>query len=160
MTMSKEQKAAAAARKAARLKRRREAVELRMAGVDYQTIADRAGYSSKGRAYSDIWASVSKARIAEEAEVAELKYLELLRIDRLQVAHWPKALKGDAQSSLIVLRLMERRARTIDGMEKPVDMALLAELVEALTGTGRDTPAEPEVPGPDAYPPVATGTES
>src|SRR4051794_37808059 len=100
MTMSKEQKAAAAARKAARLKRRRDAVELRMAGVDYQTIADRVGYSSKGRAFSDIWDSMAKARLAEEAELAELTYLELLRIDRLQVAHWPKALKGDAQATL------------------------------------------------------------
>jgi hypothetical protein len=147
MTQSKEQKAAAAARKAARLKRRRDAVELRMAGVDYQTIADRVGYSSKGRAFTDIWDSMAKGRLAEEAELAELTYLELLRIDRLQVAHWPKALKGDAQATLIVLKLLERRARIIKGMEEPVDMALLVELVEALTGGGSRAAA---APGPES----------
>jgi hypothetical protein len=43
----------------------------------------------------------------------EVRKQELDRIDRLQVAVWNRALKGDDKAINTVLRLMERRARLL-----------------------------------------------
>jgi hypothetical protein len=48
----------------------------------------------------------------------EVRKQELDRIDRLQVAVWNRALKGDDKAINTVLRLMERRARLV-GIDAP-----------------------------------------
>ena len=49
----------------------------------------------------------------------ELREQELDRIDRLQLALWPKAMKGDNASVNTIVRLMERRARLL-GLDTPI----------------------------------------
>ena len=49
----------------------------------------------------------------------ELREAELDRVDRLQLALWPKAMKGDNASINTIIRLMERRARLL-GLDTPI----------------------------------------
>ena len=67
---------------------------------------------------------------------AELRERELLTLDRLQRAHWQRALDGNVGSSKIVLTCIEKRARFL-GLEAPikVDAQVKSELdaqIEAL----------------------------
>lgn len=45
--------------------------------------------------------------------VDELPRLELDRLDALQAALWPKAVAGDMAAAVVVLRIIERRARVL-----------------------------------------------
>jgi hypothetical protein len=49
----------------------------------------------------------------------ELREQELDRIDRLQLAAWPNAMKGDTKSIMTIVKLMERRARLL-GLDTPI----------------------------------------
>lgn len=49
----------------------------------------------------------------------ELRTAELDRLDRLQLAAWPNAMRGDNKSILTIVRLMERRAKLL-GLDMPL----------------------------------------
>jgi hypothetical protein len=63
----------------------------------------------------------------------ELREQEVDRIDRLQVAVWPSAMKGDTRAILTIIRLMERRAKLL-GLDKPIKIEQ-----EITTWDGNDT---------------------
>jgi hypothetical protein len=63
----------------------------------------------------------------------ELREQELDRIDRLQVAVWPAAMKGDTRAVLTIVRLMERRAK-LTGLDMPIKIEQ-----DVTTWTGGDT---------------------
>lgn len=123
----------------AALDRRRQAVSLRLAGHTYQQIADRLGY----RGHTGARAAVEKAlREAIREPSREVITLELLRLDALQAALWPKALACDLAAVDRVLKVMERRARLL-GLDVPVEQrvrvtsetdARIEQLVAELTG--------------------------
>jgi hypothetical protein len=48
----------------------------------------------------------------------EFRWQELDRLDRMQVALWPRAMKGDDRAIGTIVRLMERRARLV-GIDAP-----------------------------------------
>jgi hypothetical protein len=43
----------------------------------------------------------------------EVRQIELARLDRLHMAHWPQALGGSADATDRVLKIMDRRARLL-----------------------------------------------
>src|SRR5687768_8552575 len=64
------------------------ALRLRQSGLTYQRIADRLGYRNR----SGAWHAVHAALMATlQGPADELRTLELARLDRLQLAVWPKA---------------------------------------------------------------------
>lgn len=85
-------------------------LELRRAGVPFSEIATRLGYYDKGGAYKVYKAAMNRAY---KEPVGELRALESDRLDRLQVARWGRALRGDAKAVDQVLKIMERRARLL-----------------------------------------------
>jgi hypothetical protein len=81
--------------------------ELRKAGFTYARIAEEVGYAQASGAQRALKRYM--ARITPEPD-DHVRYLELERLDRLQVAIWPRAMKGDNQAINTVIRIMERRA--------------------------------------------------
>lgn len=83
------------------------ALELRKAGLTFEKIAGQCGYKNAQLAHR----AVSRAIRAIPKEAAdEVRSLELERLDRLTLAVWPSAVKGDAKAVESVVKLMKRRA--------------------------------------------------
>ena len=98
--------------------REHNAVQLALAGASYDAIAQQCGYESR----SGAWKAVHRLLARVEAEDAEaIRTVEGARLDRLQTAHWPAAVRGDVKASSFVLRVMERRARLF-GLDAPVQV--------------------------------------
>lgn len=91
--------------------RRKKALALLIAGMDYETIAERLNYSSRGAASKDICRMLAQHREEEEEKVAEWIQMEVARYDRLQAAVWPKALRGDLKAIETVLKIIAGRAK-------------------------------------------------
>ena len=91
-------------------------LELRRAGLTWQRIAEEVGYSDHTGAYAAYKRALKRT---QQQPADELREAELDRIDRLQLALWPKAMKGDNASINTIVRLMERRARLL-GLDTPI----------------------------------------
>lgn len=85
-------------------------LELRRAGLTWANIADQVGYADPTGAYAAYKRAVK--RVLKEP-VQEVLDQELDRLDRLQVAVWGRAMKGDDRAINTILRLMERRAKLL-----------------------------------------------
>lgn len=110
---------ASKAQRAATAERRAKAVAMRLAGVDYDTIAQRLGYASRGAAYTDIDRAL-QTRLAEQRHGADvLRQQELARLDRLQAAAWTAAASGDLKAIETVLKVIDRRCKLL-GLDAPV----------------------------------------
>lgn len=91
-------------------------LELRRAGLTWQRIAEEVGYADHTGAYAAYKRAIKRT---QQQPADELREQELDRIDRLQLALWPKAMKGDNASVNTIVRLMERRARLL-GLDTPI----------------------------------------
>lgn len=100
-------------------KRRAQAIALRMAGMDYATIAERLDYGSPQAASKDLFRALRSYREEEEAKVEEWRQLESQRLDRLQAAAWAKALKGDLKAIETVLKVISQRSKLL-GLDMPL----------------------------------------
>lgn len=87
----------------------RQVLELRMSGLSWAYIARELNLSESAvrRCYAHA------LDLSAHPDLAELRDVEALRLDRLQLAAWPQALRGDLPSIDRVLRIMERRARLL-----------------------------------------------
>lgn len=99
-------------------KRRADAIRLRLAGVDYETIAQRLGYSSRQSASKDVCRAIDNYRHEEEAAVETWREIESQRLDRLQAAAWPAAAKGDLKAIETVLKVIAQRSKLL-GLDMP-----------------------------------------
>jgi hypothetical protein len=116
--------------------RRRRAVAMRFAGVDYETIAERLGYAGRAAACKDVQRALAP-NIAEDAAPStdEARALELMRLDRLQAAAWPAVLKGDLRAIDTVVRIIATRAklrRDADAAERSAPPATPASEVSGI----------------------------
>jgi len=97
--------------------RRIRAVELLASGCTYQQVADELGYTSRGTAYS----VVAKALREQTAEaVADLRDLEIARLDALQHALWDAAMTGDVRSATVIVKIVQARVH-LNGLEPARD---------------------------------------
>jgi len=114
--------------------RRARAIELKKAGATYRQIGEQLGCGMK-TAWRDVDYEL-KATISEMTESADaLRALELARLDRLQVAIWPKAIAGDnLRAVATILKVMSRRAALL-GLDAPtkVDVAGSVEITALFT---------------------------
>ena len=74
------------------LDRELKVLELRRAGLTWQRIAEQVGYADHSGAYL-AYKRALKRVLQQPAE--ELRQAEIDRLDRLQLAAWPKAMQGD-----------------------------------------------------------------
>ena len=105
----------ASANRIAAAERQARALELRKAGSGYAAIAQQLGYAGPSGAYKAITTAL-RALTAEPA--AELRALELARLDDLLVGLWPDARRGNVAKIDRVLKVMQRRADLL-GLDAP-----------------------------------------
>ncbi|WP_327385056.1 hypothetical protein [Streptomyces sp. NBC_01207] len=118
--------AASKAQRAAAAKKREQAIALKIAGLDWATIADRTGYASPGAACTAVSEALKVNIAAQGVQAAELRELTIRRYDRLQAAYWADALKGNVKAADIVLKCLKGRA-AIEGTEAPTRLNLDAQ---------------------------------
>lgn len=106
------------------IEKERKALELRRAGITYDVIAERTGYSDRSAARKAVQRAL-KRTLAGPAK--ELRDLEADRLDRLQAGLWAEAAKGHLGSVDRILKIMDRRARLL-GLD------IEAERIEATRG--------------------------
>jgi hypothetical protein len=118
-----------------------QAVQLRLAGLTFQEIADQLEYASRATAYK---ATIRALDQAAREPVERLREIENARLDAMQAGAWTKALAGDNAAIKTVLLIMERRAR-LNGLdlqvpETTVNIGPMAGAQVAVI----DVPADPE----------------
>jgi hypothetical protein len=97
------------AKRLAMRERQRQALELRLSGLTFQSIAGELR-CSKHTAHRLVTAALD-ATIKEPAE--RVREMELHRLDGLFAGFWPKAQKGDPVAAAACLKVMEHRARLL-----------------------------------------------
>lgn len=108
--------------------RRADAIGLRRAGLSFTKIAEAiaAKYNlpsyDRACAFRDVKDALD--RIVEEP-ARELKAEELDRLAALQSAHWKNAMDGDVPATLMILRIMQHRAKLV-GLESPIKHDILS----------------------------------
>jgi hypothetical protein len=112
------------AQRAATAQRRTQAIALRLAGVDYQSIADQLGYASRGAACTDIQRALEQALVEQARDAEVLRQQELLRLDRIQAGVWKNALAGDPRSAEVALKVVDRRCKLL-GLDAPARLELI-----------------------------------
>ncbi|PZG42016.1 hypothetical protein C1I98_20345 [Spongiactinospora gelatinilytica] len=78
--------------------RRKKAMQMRIAGVKLDAIAEALGYSSPQAASVDIQRALRQSKAAEELASEELLQLTIDRLERALQAIWPKVLNGDLKA--------------------------------------------------------------
>lgn len=102
-------------KKLAALEKRKQALQLAIAGVDYQTIADKVGYNSRQAAH----AAVKSALIDTLRPPAdELRQMQLARLDDMIKYLWSQVSKGNYNAVDRIIKIEERRARLL-GLDAP-----------------------------------------
>jgi hypothetical protein len=107
--------------------RRVKAFELRKGGASYRQIG-RALEVSEKTAHGDVMTRLRALARTEETVAADVRRLELERLDTLLVAHWAAATGGDERATRVALSILERRARLL-GLDAP------AKIDERVAGT-------------------------
>jgi hypothetical protein len=95
-------------------------LDLRIAGHDFDTIAQLAGYANRSvawKAYRRALARIPQASAQQERQ------LDARRLDELLKAYWEKAVSGDGWSYDRILRGLERRASLLGLDVKAGDLA-------------------------------------
>jgi len=100
-----------------------EALALRMAGLSYDQIAERMGVDVVN-VQKLVERQVTRARNTLSEPMRDL---ENSRLDRVQAAIWPDALKGDPTAVGLFLQISARRAR-MNGLDAPKQIALSANV--------------------------------
>lgn len=101
------------------------ALELRKRGKSYQQISDMLGWANAGTARTAVEHAL-QLMIQEPAQA--VLDLELQRLDALQDGVWDQALAGDVKAAMIVLKVMERRAKYVGLDRGTTTVSLTAQL--------------------------------
>jgi len=90
-------------------------LNMRLHGLTFFEIARKLPEAGFRRvSVSRVYAIVAKAlHSSPHAPARDLRDLELMRLDQLQIAHYKKALKGDTAAAQRVLAIIDRRARLL-----------------------------------------------
>lgn len=98
------------------LDRETQCVQLRREGMTLEEIAKKVGYSNA----SGVQAALYRAyqRVAVE-DIDQIRRMENERLDALHNAHWSNAMQGDVPSGVMILKVMDRRAKLL-GLDMPV----------------------------------------
>lgn len=136
--------------------RRKNAIQMVLAGLDYETIAERLKYASRGAAYTDVDRALSANLKDLKKEAGALREIQARRYHRLLAAVWPKALKADGKDQL---KAVETAARLVDRVVKLYGLAEPDKLDLDVTGAIstedlmeiiRNAPADGTLPGTPA----------
>jgi hypothetical protein len=105
------------------------ALELRKKGVRYEQIAQQLGYSNRGSAHKAVMKELELLAKGCREEAAQVRDLELQRLDDLFLAAWKAIADGSESAIDRALRVSESRRKLmgLDAAQK-VDVNGIAEL--------------------------------
>lgn len=109
---------ASKAQQAKTRERRINAIQLYLSGADWEQIARRLGYASRGAAFTDVNRALEEQVVELSSALEVLRKVEAARLDRLQSAIWVQALGGDLRAVETALRISDRRALLL-GLNRP-----------------------------------------
>lgn len=109
---------ASRAQQAKTAERRRNAVAMRLAGADWDTIRERLGYASRGAACTDVKRALDASLAQMHESVAMLRHIAGLRLDRLLMVVFPMALRGHLKA-LEQARGIIADQRKLYGLDEP-----------------------------------------
>lgn len=92
-----------------------EALRLRTAGLSYEQIADRLGYTNRSGAYKVVQKALQET-IQEPAD--EYRTLHRRRLEAIVTAYWEKMEAGDEKAATVVARALSDLAE-LDGLNAP-----------------------------------------
>jgi hypothetical protein len=132
------------------VERRRTAVEMKIAGASWQTIADELGFDSKASAYNDVRRGLQKAVAELAIPLEEYRQLTLDRLEAMINALWPKVEEGDTKAIDSTLRILNQQADLL-GLKAPARMELTIDAIDAAITdlTGQLVAARGEADPPD-----------
>lgn len=112
---------ASKAQRAKTAERRAKAIAMKLAGIDYETIAQRLEYrGGRGAVCKDISRALAQNLTGVRETVDELREMELMRLDRLQSVAWQLALGNkDLRAVETILKIMGQRLKYVPGLEAP-----------------------------------------
>lgn len=114
------------------------ALELRIAGLSLQEIADELKFNSD----KSVWKAINDLQNRQEREtVTSYRQYQLARLDQALTSIWPKVLKGDKLAIDAFLKIEDRRAKLM-GMDAP-------RLIAPVTPSGDILPMHVQVYIPD-----------
>lgn len=87
--------------------KRAKALELHLAGANYDAIASAVGYASRSGAFKAVQAALKT--LGDPALTGNSLDTELARLDAMLTGLWPKARRGDVQAVDRVLKIGEQR---------------------------------------------------
>lgn len=96
-----------------------QAVQLRLAGASLVQVADRLGYADASGAQRAIMREIRE--MIPDEDRADLRRLEVARLDRLEMNAWPRAMAGDEKAEATILRCIGMRAKLL-GLEAAVQL--------------------------------------
>ena len=106
-------------RRTAAAERAKQAVSLRIAGATFAQIGERLGVSTQA-AHKMVVKHLEETRRLTAESAEQLRDMELKRLDAMQAALWPDAMRGDEQKVDRVIRIMGRRAALL-GLDAPAN---------------------------------------
>lgn len=95
--------------------RRKKALALALAGVDFQTIAVQCGYDDRSDAVEDVSEALTDNPI-DDLPPGVTRKLQVARLSRLLAAVWPSAISGNNRSVEVSSRLVQQLCR-MQGIE-------------------------------------------
>ena len=103
----------------AALTKARDANAMRVSGKTWDEIAETLGYANGQSARVRVTQELQKAyNTLEDSLRREMMYMELERLDALQAAVWPMAMKGDTKSVDSALRVISIRSKILGFEQK------------------------------------------
>ena len=102
--------------------RRIQALDLRKGGASFRAIGKQLNISYE-QARMDVEAVLTALAARSQELAAEHRQLELERLDRLLLAVWSSATKGDTAAVTAALKISDRRAKLL-GLDAPVKQEL------------------------------------
>ena len=94
------------------MERQKQAMELRKQGLSQVQIAERLGVNQSTISNDLKVAFEAYAKECDEERVHWAR-LDLLRVEAMLFALWPKVEQGDSQATTVALRALERRAKLL-----------------------------------------------
>jgi hypothetical protein len=103
--------------------KRKDALEMRVAGFSVQQIANKHTRGDRSNAHKLLTQGISEA--PREA-ATELREIELQRLDRMFLGLWAKSRAGDEKAVAASIRIMERRAKLL-GLDAPAQVEQIGD---------------------------------
>lgn len=117
MSTTDKRKAQARQRRIRAAENRARAVEYRKMGMSYQAIGDQLHISAPA-VYKTVRKAMQAVKVEQDQDAEIIKAMEYENLDRLQLAAWPGAMKGNHLLIDRILKIMERRAKLM-GLDAP-----------------------------------------